>query len=110
MTYKVVYNACYGGFGLSKKGALWIYKRLPKETQDEVQESSLRTLQYLIEGLLPRHSPLLVEMVETLGEQGCAGYARLRIKEIDSPMYRIDEYDGKETVITPAENTWIVIE
>jgi len=48
-----------------------------------------------------RHDPILVQVVEELGDEASGEYARLRIYETDSDRYRIDEYDGAESVITP---------
>lgn len=53
---------------------------------------------------LPRHDKDLVKVVEDLGFEASGPYASLAIEEIDSDLYRIDDYDGEETVITPKED------
>jgi len=35
---KVVISACYGGFGISKKGALWILERLSEEQKANIND------------------------------------------------------------------------
>ena len=90
--HKVVYNACYGGFGLSKEAEDWL-----KEKGFDFDK-------------LSRHDPLLVECVETLGDKANDVFSDLQIAEISSRIYRIDEYDGWERVMTPDDDEWTVIE
>lgn len=46
-----------------------------------------------------RHDPLLIRIVEELGEKASGGFAKLKIVEIpDGTNYEIDEYDGMESV------------
>jgi hypothetical protein len=87
--YKVVYNACYGGFSFSKEAEKWIEERTDIWYRD-----------------LPRHDKLLVECVETFGEKVNGSFSSICIKEIDQPQYKIDEYDGWETVVTPGSIVW----
>ena len=56
-----------------------------------------------------RHDPRLVKAIEELGDEANGYCAELRIAEIDSDMYIIDNYDGMETVITPEGIDWINI-
>lgn len=59
----------------------------------------------------PRHHPLLIECVKTLGPEAASGrFASLEIVEIEGDRYRIDEYDGAEAVFTPETTDWVVIE
>jgi len=53
---------------------------------------------------LPRHDKDLVKVVEELGAEASGPLASLVIEEIDSDLYRIEEYDGSETVVTPKED------
>lgn len=53
-----------------------------------------------------RHDPVLVQVVEELGDKANGEYAKLRIVEVSGP-YRIDEYDGSESVETPDSYDWI---
>jgi hypothetical protein len=59
---------------------------------------------------LSRHDPVLVQVVEELGTERASGpYARLLIAEVPSGgKYRIDEYEGCESVETPDSYEWIV--
>lgn len=92
---KVVYNDCYGGFGLSEKAIDWLISKGIKEDNIDVLE---------------RHHPLLVECVETLGSKASNDrYSLLKIALISEPIYRIQEYDGIEQVITTSSDGWIVI-
>ena len=56
-----------------------------------------------------RHDKRLVDVVEVLGDKASGFCAKLAIAEIDSPMYRIDEYDGFESVETTETYNWVVI-
>ena len=103
-TRKVVYNACYGGFSLSlpaqelylkKKGhAPKLYKG--KHRWDE--HWYINEPHDVYDRELKRHDPALVEVVEELGDKSFGDCAKLVIEEVDGP-YRIEEYDGRETVV-----------
>lgn len=96
---KVVYNACYGGFSISEEGIG--YLRARGITIEEFG-FGLRNI--------PRHNNFLVEMVEALCDRASGRVAELRIKIIDGNKYRIDEYDGYESVLTPTNCVeWEVI-
>ena len=94
MLNKVVYNACYGGFGLSEKAQ----KLLNELKGEEVDYYDL-----------PRHDKDLVAVVEELGSEANSMFASLRIATINSDRYRISEYDGWEQVITPEEEQYIIV-
>ena len=98
--HKVAYNACYGGFCLSKKKAKMLYRELTGMEKDE----------YLDEDTLDRHDPILISVIEKLGSEANGSYSNLKIRTIDSSMYRIREYDGLESVITREEEKYISIE
>ena len=137
---KVVYNACYGGFGLSKEAIqrywdikgqqVWIEDVLwgftvwlvpPEErleqksgekftamSRDErVAYNEAYSAQSWYYGDVVRHDPALVQVVEELKDKANGMCANLAIKEVDGP-YRIDEYDGFESVETPDGYDWIV--
>lgn len=114
---KVVYNACYGGYSLSRKAKLrlvelghaiphpgkeihWEIGNLKNSDSNDVaiNDSSFRAI--------PRHDPRLVQVVEELGERANGDHANLRITEVDG-RYRIDEYDGNESVETPDSYEWV---
>ena len=94
MTTKVVYNACYGGFSLSDKAVTRL-----KELGSTI-DSTYLPWQF------PRHDPLLVQVVEELKAEANTWASKLCIKEVSGP-YRIDEYDGIETVYEPDDYAWV---
>ena len=140
---KVVYNACYGGFGLSKEACQRYWEIKGQQVWIEV-DSEFKSLGIFTVWLVPsidrvnksnkefnsmsideriaynkayseqtweyryvdRHDPILVQVVEELGERANGPHADLRITEVDGP-YRIDEYDGAESVETPDSYEWI---
>jgi hypothetical protein len=93
---KIVYNNCFGGFGLSK-AAINRYWELKGQPEPEGWwESELR-----------RDDPLLVQVVEELGAEASDWAGELSIRELETgTKYRIDEYDGLETVMTIDEYKW----
>jgi hypothetical protein len=92
---KVVCNKCYGGFGLSQK-ALDLY----------CEKASLSKVHYYD---LERTDPLLVEVLEELGDKANTRFSNLWIEEVpQGTKYRIDEYDGFENVMTIDEYDWKV--
>jgi hypothetical protein len=135
---KVVYNACYGGFGLSREACLrywelqgkevWIENGdfmgiftvwlVPPEERLEKKEWSSMSLterlaynkkhseQTWYDRNVSRHDPILVQVVEELGEKADGDCAKLAIAEVSGP-YRIDEYDGSESVKQPDGYDWI---
>ena len=115
---KIVYNACFGGFGLSHK-AIRRYAELAGYTiQEEVYEGMQdKTFLDLIDkngesisdDEIDRADPFLAQVVEELGKEANNGYADIRIREIPvGTKYRIEEYDGRESVITIDEYDWRV--
>jgi hypothetical protein len=136
---KVVYNACYGGFNLSREACLrywelqgkevWIedgdfmdtftvwlvppkerlkypkdWHSLPLKERIAFNEQCSKQTWY--DRDVSRHDPILVQVVEELGEKANGMCAKLAIDEISGP-YRIDEYDGYETVKEPDGYDWI---
>lgn len=82
---KIVINACYGGFGLSKEALALFNER----------SGTVNTYEYDIE----RNNPILVEIVEQLGEAADGRFAELKVVEIpDDVQWQIEEYDGNEWV------------
>ena len=91
---KIVINTCYGGFGLSDQG-LAIYASKKNKSIDDVHYFDI-----------PRNDPVLVEIVEDLGQQANASYAELKVVEIpDDVDWYIKEYDGIEH-IAERHRTW----
>lgn len=100
---KVVVNNCYGGFSLSQKAIA----RLVELGWTDADTYSF-SMRYPIRNE-SRHDPLLVQTVEELGEAASGDFAHLIVKEIEGNVYRIEEYDGMEAVITPAQMSWVTI-
>ena len=104
---KVVYNACFGGFSISKECAEWMAERGHSECME-----LLRCDDGFYGGLYdtPRHDSLLVMAVEQLGTEKASGTAAdLRIRELSGNRYYIDEYDGSESVVEPGDIKWTVV-
>ena len=89
---KIVINTCYGGFGLSKE-ALALYN-----------ERSRTVVTYDFE--IKRNDPILVEIVEQLGEAADGCFSALKVVEIpDDVEWGIEEDDGHEW-IAEKHRTW----
>ena len=95
---KIVYNACYGGFGMSQKAIdrYWELKGEPERLAwwpDDVD----------------RADPILVQVVEELGEEAGSSAAELCIRELKpGTKWRLQEYDGMEWVETEDHIQWRV--
>ena len=99
MTTKVVYSSCFGGFGISLEA--WTrMKKLGYTGSADVYNDCT----YLHDCV--RHDSILVQVVEELGKKANGFGSNLRIKEVFGP-YRIEEYDGAETVYEPDDYKWI---
>ena len=89
---KIVINNCNGAFGLSKE-ALALYN-----------ERSDITVTYDFN--ITRNDPILVEVVEQLGEAANSRFAELKVLEIpDDVQWIVEEYDGAEWV-AEKHRTW----
>ena len=89
---KIVINTSHGGFGLSKE-ALALFN-----------ERSGTTITY--ECNIERNNPILVEIVEQLGEAADGNYAELKVVEIpDDVQWLIQDYGGDEW-IAEKHRTW----
>jgi hypothetical protein len=96
---KVVYNACFGRFGLSDKAVEYLREK-----------HGMHGSAYALGLALARHDPRLVEVVEALGTAASGMSADLKIGEISGTQYRIDEYDGNESIDTPGDLCWVEVE
>jgi len=108
---KVVYSACFGGFGLSA-AAMRRYAELKGYTI-----ASEHGYHYVLDETgkrfsdddIRRDDPFLVQVVEELGEEANTRFSDLRIRDLpDGTKYRIEEYDGNESVCTFDEYDWSV--
>lgn len=113
---KVVYNACFGGFSLSREAVL-LGRQLsgdpgwggPTIIGDCEVDGSKIIYDYGFLYDTPRHDPVLVKVVEELGDKANGGCADLKIDELpDGTPYRIDEYEGKERVATIDRYEWVI--
>ena len=107
---KIVINTCYGGFGLSRKAQeLYLTK---KGYKYEITSNTWGD-HYKVEGCpnyyiseVSRDDPVLIEVVEELGEEADDRFSRLHIVEIpDDVAWEISEYDGMEHV-AECHRTW----
>ena len=59
---------------------------------------------------LERTDPDLVSVVEVMGSKAASGrYAHLVVEELpDGSLYKIDEYDGIESLITQDDDDWLI--
>lgn len=96
MTHKVVYNDSYGGFNLSEKAKEML--------------SQLKGIEISYDTIILRHDKDLVAVVEKLGAEASGRYSNLKIAEISSDRYRIFDYDGLESVITPETIDYVIID
>ena len=98
---KIVINKCFGGFGLSDIGEI-----------EYLERSGL-----IIHGVtswpsdysdwdIPRHDPVLVQLIEEDAELYGGRSSRLRVVEIpDDVDWEISDYDGQEH-IAEKHRTW----
>lgn len=149
---KIVYNACFGGFGLSEAAVLRYaelkgiklyperdgrYKSLALVTWWTVPEEQWRKHRefheahrhdwyalpteqvraynefykknFLYDKDISRADPALVQVVEELGTAASGHHAQLQIRELpEGTLYRIDEYDGNESVMTQDDYEWSI--
>ena len=107
MKTKIVYNCCYGGFSLSREAVEMLASMGVQDAIDELKHD--RHSYYTFSTYSERYNKDLVTVVETLGSKASGTYAQLAIREIEGDKYRIDEYDGIETVLTPGDYRWLTI-
>ena len=131
MKHKIVYNNCYGGYALSDKAIDWLSEHGSERTRQFITQKKIEANERIkdydpkvrvtanstrkfyimdaVRSFLERHDPDLVAVVEALGKEVNDTFSSLAIEEIDGDMYNIEEYDGKETVVTPDDIGWTVI-
>jgi len=106
-TFKIVINACFGGFGLSDEAiAMWRERKGIADTERWWQADTERPT-YADE--IARDDADLIAVVEALGEKANTQYSELKVVEV--PMWlrekgwHIEEYDGSEH-IAEDHQTW----
>lgn len=117
---KIVYNACFGGFGLSTEGIRRYLELKGIPFTEEPSKLSFVGTEFVIgqeaDGtpikfydfeIEDRTDPALVQVVEELGKVASGSCADLCIEDVPKgTLYRIDEYDGSETVMTQSDYDW----
>lgn len=97
MGTKVVYNQCYGGFGLSNEAR----ERYAELANIDISKTSLYDIS--------RTDPILIQVIEEIGDKANGEYAKLVIEELESgTVYRITEYDGFESIEIIGDQNWNV--
>lgn len=121
---KVVINRCFGGFGLSEKAIEECIRRGMTVTtmgeDDGARDDAADFIRFDEpvgrQYLWPNHDrfnrlrchPILVAVVEELGEEADGDCAKLKVVEIpfDGPTgWEIDDYDGRERIV-PHHSSW----
>lgn len=133
---KIVYNACYGGFSISDEAVeryaalkgitlyadnnrwgnhyylcpvdeyLIIFKQEENAPVGPERYARSNALCFS-RNSISRADPVLAQVVEELGDRANGRYAKLKIEEVPAgTLYRIDEYDGMETVMTVDGYDW----
>lgn len=124
---KIVVNGCFGGFGLSEAAVaryaeiagITLYPRqdmgftawyrVPYEEYQAMDSYEAKNEAYFSVNDLSRTDPVLVQVVEELGAEANDSFADLYIVELPAgTQYRIDEYDGREHVMTIDDYHWSV--
>ena len=90
MSISVMYNVCFGGFGLSAAAMAEYRRRCPDVEED------------LPDFRIARHDPVMVAIVDEMGAAASDRYASVRLARIPAQYadhYEIAEYDGMESVV-----------
>jgi hypothetical protein len=88
---EVLYNTCYGGWGISDK-AMELYK---------LRNINDNSIELVYDELLCRTDPILIQIYNELGDEMNTKWCKIKIKKIPKKYenyYFISEYDGKECV------------
>ena len=117
---KVVYNASFGGYGLSREAKLRLVELghvVPHPENDIHWTMGISSANGVVANnvaenddsfmKIARHDSRLVQVVEELGPRASDASARLLVDEIQGTRYRIDEYDGRESVETPSSYEFV---
>lgn len=111
---EVVINKCYGGFSLSRAcvqymanmGSKLAAEALAHITGDPTYANeTLDVDAYAFD----RHDPLLIKAVRELGTKANTSSSKLVIVKLSGNAYRINQYDGFESLEEPCDIKWITI-
>ena len=108
---KIVYNACFGGFGLSQAAMRRYAEIKGLSVGEEHGYGYIVTAEgkRMSDDDIRRDDPVLVQVVEELGERANTRFSELRIVDLPAgTKYRIDEYDGNESIETEEDIRWSV--
>lgn len=123
-TVRIVYNACFGGFGLSHKAIMRYLELCGKTTvrwepTEKDPEKAFAVTYYVTDSdgnesyfnkyEINRADPRLVQVIDELGKAANSSFSDLAICEVSlGERYRIDEYDGSESVMTVDDYEWTI--
>jgi hypothetical protein len=103
---EVVYNAEYGGFGISKKALMRMIELGSIEAKDYFDKYSTPEysgFSYVFQSCLHyinRYDPILIQVVKELGTEANGQSARLAIAKINLDDHiDIEDHDGYESVV-----------
>ena len=106
--YPVVINTCTGGFSLSLKALEWLNNNGHRNKHlQEILHSEYKS--WFSEGVdlnIPRHHPMLVQCVQSLGKEASGTLSNLEVVYISSNLYSIISDHGEEEIITPDRFKW----
>ena len=106
MQNKVVINRCHGGFSLSTEAVRYAKSMAP---EGSLWHSVSERFGFIDDEEIARHDPILLKVVEDLGESASGECSELCVVTINSNMYRVTEYDGLEGIESPDSVDWVVI-
>lgn len=112
MNKKVVINVSYGGFTISPEGVLWLYENRydggdfahPVEeyfgSEGAVMHEGTSDEKFVLDKRsFDREHPMLIGLIEELGERANGWGCKLKIVEIPKDVeYTIEDYDGWESI------------
>ena len=118
---KVAYNNCWGGFSLSKEAVILARELSGNNKWGDItlggeeysDGSGVASPMYddsnHIYGDIERHDPILIEVIERLGDKASGSLAKVKLYKLEGNKYWIEDYDGMETVHTPENTEWIEV-
>lgn len=100
---QVLINGCHGGYGLSEAAG----RRLQELG---VEVGFIKDGDWVwVNADVERHDPRLIQAFEELGEKMGTTCSELHTVEVKGNLYRIEQYDGMEWVVTPSQTIWTEI-